>query len=131
MKSRPEGAAAAARRFRIRVVEHETAADETRVVVEHGPVQEQQALPVDENPGAVRPFEHRVAETRLPLPGEGITQTRAAAALHADTQTALVEALPGHQRPDLACGRLSDLDHALGWAVASADLSTPFCCFFR
>ena len=31
-----EGAAAAARGLRVRVVEHESAADETRVVIEHG-----------------------------------------------------------------------------------------------
>ena len=71
------------------------------------PVQEQQALLVDEDLAPSGPSNDLVAETRLPLPGEGVAQTRAAAALHADTQTAVADAFLGHQRPDLARRRLS------------------------
>src|SRR3954464_12122056 len=108
-----EGAAAAARRLRVRVAEHKALRYQVRVVVEHRPVQEQQALLVDEDLGAVRPFEHFVAEPLLLLPRERIAQPRAAAALHADAQPALADALLGHQRPDLARGALADLNHKI------------------
>src|SRR4051812_26797409 len=90
-KSGSERAATAAGRLGVRVVEHETLADQVRVVVEHGPVQVQQALSVDEDLRALGTLEHLVAEPRLPFPREGVAQPRAAAALDADTQPALVD----------------------------------------
>src|SRR5712691_8526808 len=104
-------AAAAAGRFRVRVVEDEPLADQARVVVEDGPVQVQQALLVDEDLRALWPFEDLVADAGLLLPGEGVAQARAAAPLDPDAQPALVDALLGHQLPDRARGRLAYLDH--------------------
>src|SRR5580765_4091909 len=98
----PERTAAAAGRLRVRVVEDESFADEIRVVVEHGPVQEEQALLVHKELGAFGPLEYLVAGPRDFFPRERIAQARAAAALHADAQAALVDALLGHQRADLA-----------------------------
>src|SRR5882672_2566965 len=69
------------------------------------------ALLVDENLRALGPLEHLVAEARLLLPRERVAETRAAAALHAHTETALGHALLGHQRPDLLRGGLADLNH--------------------
>src|ERR1700730_4654502 len=104
-------AAAAAGRFRVRVVEDEPLADQARVVVEDGAVQVQQALLVDEDLRAVRPFEDLVAQAGLLLPGEGVAQTRAPAPLDPDAQPTLVDALLGHQLPDRVRGRLTNLDH--------------------
>src|SRR5213594_4689780 len=111
--SRSEGASTAAGRFRVRIVEHEPFADHVRVVIEHGAVQKQKALLVDVNRRAFRPLEHFIAQARLLLPGKRIAQPRTPAALHADAQSALVEALPGHQRADLARRALADLDHVM------------------
>src|SRR5207253_4595358 len=74
-------------------------------------VQEQQALLVDEDFRAVGSFEDFVAEPRLFLPRKGVAQARAAAAFDADAQSALADALLGHQRPDLARRALADLNH--------------------
>src|SRR5262249_27782057 len=113
-----KGAAAAARRLGVRVVEHEALADQIRVVVEHGAVQIQQALLVDVNLRAVRPLEHLVAETRLLLPREGVAQPRAAPALDSDTQSTVVDALLGHQRTDPACGNLGNLNSHQSLAIS-------------
>src|SRR5258707_169432 len=86
-KSGPEGAATAAGRFRVRVVEHEPFADQVRVVIEHRAVQKQQALLVDKDLRVLRPFKHLVTEARLPLPLERVAQARTAAALDADAQS--------------------------------------------
>src|SRR2546427_9338395 len=86
-----ERAPAAAGGLGVRIVEHEPLADQIRVVVEHCSVEKQQALAIDEDLRALRPFEHLVADTRLLLPREGVAQTRASAALHADAQTPLVD----------------------------------------
>src|SRR5256885_1019882 len=103
------------------------------VVVERGPVQEQQALLVYEDPGAIRPLEYLVAESRLAIPRERVAQARAAAALDAHTKTAIADALLGHQRPDLLRGGLGDFNHryALGCACSATGF-TPFAssCFF-
>src|SRR5580704_5133995 len=118
-RSGAKRAAAAAGRLRVRVIEHEALADQARVVVEDGAVQVQQALLVDEDLRAVRPFEDLVADAGLLLPGEGVAQARAPAPLDADAQPALVDALLGHQLPDRARRRLTNLDHdnvgAAGW----------------
>src|SRR5687768_11373134 len=92
-----ERRAAAAGLLCVRVVEDETLGDERRVVVEHRPLEEQVALLVDEDLGAVGSLEHLVAKPRLALPGERVAETRAAAALHAHTQPSLADALLGHQ----------------------------------
>src|SRR5690349_11714744 len=63
--SSAERAAAAAGRLRVRVVEDETLADQTGVVVQHRAVQKEQALLVDEDLRPVGAFEHLVAEPRL------------------------------------------------------------------
>src|SRR5262245_41877293 len=110
---RAKGAAATARRLRVRVVEHEALADHVRVVVEHGAVEIDQALPVDVDLRAVLALEDLVAEPRLLLPRERVAQPRAPATLHADAQPALVDALLGHQGADLARGGLTDLNHVL------------------
>src|SRR5262245_30928452 len=108
---RPERAAAAAGGLGVRIVEDEPLADEIRVVVQHGAVQVQQALPVDEDLGAFRTLEDLVARSRDSLPGERVAQARAAATLHADAQSAVVDALLGHQRADFARRRFGDLNH--------------------
>src|SRR5262249_28252736 len=110
--SGPEGGAASARRLRVGVVEHEAFRDEVRVVVEHRSVEIQQALLVDEDLGAFRPLESFVPQTRLPLPRERVAQPRTPAALDANAQSAIVDALLGHQRADLACRAFADLNHA-------------------
>src|SRR5262249_15425144 len=109
------------------IVEHESLADHVRVVIEHGAVEEEQALLVDEDLRAFGPFEHFVTEPGLLLPRERVAQPRTPAALDADAQPALVDALLGHQRADLVRRRLADLNHAVGCttpALASA------ACFF-
>src|SRR6266850_886995 len=68
---------------------------------------------IDEDLRALRPLEHLVAEARLALPGEGVAETRAAAALHAHTKAAFADALLGHQRPDFLRGSLGYLNHCL------------------
>src|SRR3989442_4618525 len=108
---RAKGTAAAARRLGVRVVEHEPLADHVRVVVEHRAVEIQQALLVDVDLRAVGPLEDFVAKTRLLLPRERVAQPRASAALHADAQSALVDALLGHQRAHLARRGFGDLNH--------------------
>src|SRR5215467_9348877 len=107
----PERAAAAAGGLGVRVVEDESLADEIRVVVQHGTVQKQQAFPVDEDLRTFRTFEDFVAGSRCPLPRERVAQARAPAALHPDAQSALIDALLGHQRPDPASGSFGDLNH--------------------
>src|SRR5216684_3056074 len=106
-------AAAAAVRLRIRVVEDEAFADQAHVVIKDGAVQVQQALLVDVDLGPRRPFEDFITETRVLLPRKGIAQARAPAAFDANAQPAVVNALLGHQRADLARRRLCDLDHFL------------------
>src|SRR5258705_9617443 len=101
-----EGTAATAGRLRVRVVEDEALRQKRGVVVERGPVQEQQALLVHEDPGAIRPLEYLVAESRLAIPRERIAQPRAAPTFYAHTKTAIADALLGHQRPDLLRGGL-------------------------
>src|SRR5262249_17116513 len=108
---RSKRASTATRRLRVRVVEHEALGDQIRVEVEDRAVQIEQALLVDEDPRILRPFEHFVAEARLLLPREGVAEARAPAALDADAESALVEALPGHQRLDLVSGDIGDLNH--------------------
>src|SRR5262245_53608123 len=66
---------------------------------------------VDENLRALGSLEDRVAEAWLALPGERVTESRAAAAFHAHTKTAFADALLGHQRLDLLRRGLADLDH--------------------
>src|SRR5215213_6366840 len=110
-RSSSEGAATAAGRFGVRVVEHETLADEIRVVVEHRAVQKQKALLVDEKLRSLRPLEHFIAQTGLSLPGKRIAQPGTSAALDADAQSAVADALLGHQRANLARGNFADLNH--------------------
>src|SRR5262245_9422452 len=69
-----ERASAAAGRLRVRVVEHEPLGQQSGVVVERRPVEKEQALAIDENPGAFRTLEHLVAGARLALPTERIAQ---------------------------------------------------------
>src|SRR5262245_55729198 len=99
---RAKGAAAAARRLGVRVVEHEPVADQVGVVVEHRAVEIQEALLVDIDLRAVGALEDLITQSRLLLPRERVAQPRASAALHADAQSSLVDALLGHQRANLA-----------------------------
>src|SRR5262245_12050992 len=108
--SRAEGTAAAAGLLRVRVVEHEALRKERGVVVERRAVQEEIALLVHENLGAVT-FEDLVTETGHLLPGKGVAQARAATALDTDTQTAIADALLGHQRLDLVRRGIGNLNH--------------------
>ena len=57
-----ERAAAAARLFRVRVVKDKTLREQRSVVVERRALQEEQALAVNEQFRAVRPFEYLVAQ---------------------------------------------------------------------
>src|SRR4029453_15524824 len=88
------------------------------VVVEHRSVEIQQALLVDEDLGAFRPLEDFVPQTRLPLPRERVAQPRTPAALDANAQAAIVDALLGHQRADLASRAFADLNHR--WLSATS-----------
>src|SRR5262245_22363617 len=108
--SRAEGTTAAAGLLRVRVVEHEALREERGVVIEGRALQEEIALLIHENLGAVT-FEDFVAETGHLLPGKGVAQARAATALHTDTETAVADALLGHQRFDLVRRSVGDLDH--------------------
>src|SRR6478672_660597 len=125
VSSRSEGAATTAGGLRIGVVEDKPFADQARVVVEHGSVQIEQALLVDENLRAFRPFEDFIAEPRFLLPGEGVAQPRAAAALDPDAQAAILDALLGHQGPDLLRRGLADFNHR---STQSAARSSPPSC---
>src|SRR6188508_1573500 len=106
-----ERTAATAGRLRVRSVEAEAFAKQAGVVLEHRAVQVQETLLVDENFCAVGPLEDFVAEPRLSLPREGVAQARAAAAFHADPQTAVGDALLGHQRANLLRRGVRNLDH--------------------
>src|SRR5262249_12397019 len=117
-------------RLRVRVVEHEALADEVRVVVENRPVQIKQALLVDEELRPGRALEHFISQPRLPLPRKRVAEARAAAALDANAQSALVDALLGHQRPNLLRGDVADLNHAVGCSTFSAPFAAPAFCFF-
>src|SRR5258705_2048323 len=101
-----EGTAATAGRLRVRVMEDEALRQKRGVVVERGPVQEQQALLVDEDPGAIRPLEYLVAESRLAIPRERVTQPRAAPTLYAHTKTPITDTLLCHHSSELLCGRV-------------------------
>src|SRR5262245_58387379 len=122
---RPERAAAAAGRFGVRVVEHEPLADQVRVVVEHRAVQVKQALLVDVDLRTLGSLEHFVAEARLLLPGKDVAQPGTAAALDADAQSTIVDALLGHQRADLARRGFGNLDHQDLGSRLSAFSSAP------
>src|ERR1700704_2240446 len=106
-----EGAAAAAGRLRVRVVENEALGQQRGVVIESRPLEEEQALLVDEDFRAVRSVEHLVAQTRLAFPRKGVAQARTAATLHAHTKTPIADALLGHQRSDLPRCPFANLDH--------------------
>src|SRR5687768_17018700 len=114
-----EGTAAAAGLLRVRVVEHETPSEQCRVVVERRALQEHVAFPVHEDLGAVT-FEHFVAKPRHLLPAEHVAQPGAAAALYADTQTTIGDALLGHQRFDLLRRVVGYLNHASSRRVQRA-----------
>src|SRR6187551_199493 len=86
---------AATRTLGVRVVENEPFAHEARVVVERRPVDEPEALGIDEDPRAFRAFEHVVAVLRGRLPVEDVAQTRTPARLDADAEAALREPVTG------------------------------------
>src|SRR5262245_14017230 len=92
-KSGSERAATAAGGLGVRVVEHEPLADQIRVVVEHRPVQIEQALLVDVDLRALGTLEHLVAQARLLVPGERVAQSGTAATFDAHAKPALVDAL--------------------------------------
>ena len=52
-----------------------------------------------------------VAKTRLTLPGKRVAQARTAAALDANAESAIVDALLGHQGANFASGDFTDLNH--------------------
>src|SRR5206468_5184864 len=108
---RAEGASTAAGHLRVGVLEHESPGDEIRVVIQHRAIQVQQAFPVDVQFRPERSLEHLVAQTGLLLPRKDVAQSRTAAALDADAQPAIVDALAGHQGADLARGGFRDLNH--------------------
>src|SRR4026209_2534230 len=66
---------APARALGVRVVEDEALADQARVVVECGPVDEPEAPGVDEYLRAVRTLEYVIAVPGGSLPGEHVTET--------------------------------------------------------
>src|SRR4030095_10100660 len=88
--SRAEGATATAGLLRVRVVEHEPLGQKRCVVVECGALQEQIALLVHEDLGAVA-LEDLVARPRFFFPRERVAQSGTAAALHADTKTTIAD----------------------------------------
>src|SRR5262249_13626003 len=89
-----------ARRFRIRVVEDEPAADEGGVVIERRSLNELIALRVDKHLRAFSALEDVIAVSRRGLPRERVAQTRAAARLDSDAQTTVGQAV--------FCGHLFD-----------------------
>src|ERR1019366_8806992 len=116
---------AAAGALGVRIVEHEPLREHVRVVIEHRAVQKQQTLLVDVDLRALGTVEHLVARPRLLVPRERVAQPRAAAAFDADTQSALADALLGHQRADLARGGFSNLNHFLLCAGAPPPAPVP------
>src|SRR5687768_3814272 len=108
-----EGAAAAAGLLRVRVVEDEALCEQRRVVVECRSLQKQIALAVDEQLRPVGHGEDFIAQAGLALPPERVAEPRAAAAFHTHTKTAFADALLGHQRLDLLCRGLADLNHVI------------------
>src|SRR5438552_5708826 len=122
---RAEGAATAAGRFRVGVLEHESPGDEICVVLQHRAVQIQQAFFIDVQFRPERSLEHLVAQPGLLLPRKDVAQSRAATALDADAQPAIVDALIGHQGADLARGGFRDLNHDQE-LTAPLTTKTPF-----
>jgi hypothetical protein len=99
-------------------VEHEALGQKRGVVVERRALQKQITLFVDEDLRAI-PLEDLITGSGFFLPGERIAQSRAAAALDADTKTAVADALLDHQRLDLLRRAFGDLNH-----VVSSQLHT-------
>src|SRR5688500_7629226 len=64
------------RALRRGIAENKPFADQARVVVECGPLNESIALGVDENAAPFRPFEHVVVGSRSGLPGKYIAEAR-------------------------------------------------------
>ena len=78
--------AAAARALRMRVLEHEPAAEQGRVVVERRAVEQPMAARVDPDAHAVRSFEDEIGVARRRFPREDVLESRAAARLDADAK---------------------------------------------
>src|SRR5688572_5104026 len=110
--SGPERTTAPARLLGVGVVEDEPLGQQLGVVVENGALQEQVALLVHVDLGAVV-LEDLVAQPRLTLPREGVAEPRASTPLHANAEPPFADALFGHQRLDLPRGRVGDLDHGI------------------
>src|SRR4051794_4787980 len=108
-KTRP----APARRLRVRVIEDEAAADQRRVVVERGSLNELIALGIDKHLRAVGPLEHVIAFARCRFPGKGVAQTGAATGFDPDAKTAAWNAIPRGHLVDQRSGVIADLKHGV------------------
>src|SRR5829696_7058299 len=95
----------------VRIIEDEPLADEARVVIERRPIDEPDALGIDEHLRSFRPFEHVVTVLGGRLPGKHVTQARAAASLDADAEAALREAVAHDHLVDEFAGVFADFDH--------------------
>ena len=110
-KLHTETRSASTRRFRIRVVEDEPAADERRVVVECGALNELITLRVDEHLRALGTFENVVAFARRSLPRERVAQTGTSAGFDADAKPAVRDTVPGGHLLNECGGVVADLKH--------------------
>ena len=107
----------------MRVVENEALAHEARVVVERRPVDEPEALGIDEDPRSFRAFEHVVAVLRRRLPGEDLAQSRTPASLDADAESALREPVARDHLVDELSGVFADFDHGFTeWPLSGLEL---------
>src|SRR4051812_22642531 len=104
---------APARRFCVRVIEHKPTADERRVVVERGALDELITLRIDEHLRAFRAFEDVIAGARCALPGERVAQTRTSTRFDGDAKSAIRNAVPGGHFLDQRCGVIADMKHGL------------------
>src|SRR5262249_3939108 len=96
----------------LRVFEDKAFADQARVVVQRRPVEEPEALLVDEHLRVVGPFDHLIVWPRLGFPGKDIAQPRAPARLDPNPQSATRHPLLIEQLLDLFAGILRDANHA-------------------
>src|SRR6185436_16195665 len=81
-KTRP----ASACRLGVRVLEHEPAAEQARVVVERRPVEQPMTARIDPHAHALRSVENQIRVLRRRLPREDVLKAGAAAGLHADAE---------------------------------------------
>src|SRR6476659_9789574 len=96
----------------MRIPERETGGHQVVLIkVEHGAVQQLQAARIDEYLGAVRTFEHLIALPGAAIPRERVAETRTAAGLHRNAETATRLLFPGQLLRYDTSRAVRDLNH--------------------